>query len=333
MRTAARYSSRKEKSTGIAIGNESSQPNSDYSKSVSLCDISRGVPRVFNSLPSEAHAMKRSLLLACLVLSLLLIGGTEYTASKTSPAVRPDDLQPTCSHPHFPAPNALGIDNECGNEGNAGKEAAQNTAKNNFCPVTQTPTNITIAGLKTLQGKVETNPDINFGSSGPTTDRSPLTDLGEGRLVRLKAFVLKARQEGGESVNCKGHVADEDSFHDIHLSFVDAQHRPHQGDTESITDKKECTGIVAEMSPHHRPGSWTESGINKVAKAGALVRITGQQFFDSSHVPCKNGAPVGSNPKRVSLWEIHPIYAFEVCIKKCSGAGQWQSLEKWLQQH
>lgn len=277
--------------------------------------------------------MKRSLLLACLVLSLLLIGRTEYTASKNSPSVMVDNLQPTCSHPHFPAPTALGIDTQCGNEGNGGKEAEQNTAKNNFCPLTQTATIVTIASLKQLQGNVESNPHINFGSGGPTTDRSPLTALGEGKLVSLKAFVLKARQEGGESVNCKGHVADEDSFHDIHLSFVDAQNKPQPGDIKPILDKKECTGIVAEMSPHHRPVSWTESGINKVAKAGALVRITGQQFFDSSHVPCKNGAPVGNNPKRISLWEIHPIYAFDVCISKCSGAGQWQSLETWLQQH
>jgi hypothetical protein len=277
--------------------------------------------------------MKRTLILGCLVLALLLIGRTEYTASKNALFVAPDHLKPTCSHPRFPAPAALDIDNQCGNEGNGGKEAEQNTAKNNFCPLTQTATSVTIAKLEQLQGKVESNSDINFGSSGPTTDRSPLTDLGEGKLVSLKAFVLKARQEGGESVNCKGNVADEDSFHDIHISFVNAQNKPKTGDTKATLDQKECTGIVAEMSPHHRPASWTEGGINKVAKAGALVRITGQQFFDSSHVPCKNGAPVGSNPKRISLWEIHPIYAFDVCISNCAGAGTWQSLEEWLQHH
>jgi hypothetical protein len=64
-----------------------------------------------------------------------------------------------------------------------------------------------------------------------------------------------------------------------------------------------------------------------------LVRIAGQQFFDSSHVPCANGAPVGSNPKRISLWEIHPIYNFEVCVSNCDGAGQWQPLTQWATTH
>lgn len=41
-------------------------------------------------------------------------------------------------------------------------------------------------------------------------------------------------------------------------------------------------------------------------QAGLRVRVTGQQFFDGSHVPC---ATTGCrNPKRVSLWEIHLIY-------------------------
>jgi hypothetical protein len=160
-----------------------------------------------------------------------------------------------------------------------------------------------------------------------------LQNFGEGRLVTLKAYVLKARQEGGESVNCKGHTPDDPLFHDIHISFVAESNKPQTGDTKAVSDRKECSGIVAEMSPHHRPDVWTADNVNKVAAAQALVRITGQQFFDSSHVPCSNGAPVGSNPKRISLWEVHPIYRFEVCTGDCGGAGQWQSLEEWLKSH
>jgi hypothetical protein len=44
-------------------------------------------------------------------------------------------------------------------------------------------------------------------------------------------------------------------------------------------------------------------------------------------VPCKNGVPQGSNPKRVSLWEIHPIYSFEVCPSGDCATGGWQPLE------
>jgi hypothetical protein len=246
------------------------------------------------------------------------------------------EINPSCSTPHFPEPTALSIDKQCGNEGNGGKEAAQNTIKNNFCPTGNTPTSITLAKFKELQDSVENfKPQINFGPSGPTTDRSPLTTFGEGHLVTLKAFVFIARQEGGESVNCKGHVDDTSPLnHDIHISFVEsASNLINTGDTKPVKDQKECTGVVGELSPHHRPASWTAANVNKLATAKVLVRVTGQQFFDSSHVPCKDGAPVGSNPKRISLWEIHPIYQFEVCTGNCSGAGTWQSLDQWLAHH
>jgi len=242
-------------------------------------------------------------------------------------------LKPTCSTPDFPEPLALGIDNQCGNQGNGGKEAAQNSVKNNFCPLNETPKEVTIADLQQLQEEVKKDSSIKFGPAGPTVDRAPLTKLGEGQLVTLKAFVLKAKQEKGESVNCKGSVPEEPVFDDIHIAFVDDAHKPQPNDSTPIRNGKECSGIVAEMSPHHRPAAWTEANLTKVATTGALVRITGQQFFDSSHVPCANGAPVGSNPKRVSLWEIHPIYKFEVCTANCTGAGQWQPLDQWVTQH
>lgn len=192
---------------------------------------------------------------------------------------------------------------------------------------------MTIAMFEQLQKAVASNLSVNFGPTGPTTNRAPLTALGEGKLVTLKAFVLIARQEGGESVNCKGSVPDDPLFHDIHISFVNAANKPKPGDTKPIMNQKECTGIVGEMSPHHRPVEWTADNVNKVARAGVLVRIAGQQFFDSSHVPCTNGVPVESNPKRISLWEIHPICNFEVCVSNCNGAGTWQPLTQWAATH
>jgi hypothetical protein len=63
------------------------------------------------------------------------------------------------------------------------------------------------------------------------------------------------------------------------------------------------------------------------------VRVTGQLYFDSSHFPCSGGQGAGEgNPKRVSLWEIHPIYKFEVCTSGCDGAGTWLPLDQWAKQ-
>lgn len=209
--------------------------------------------------------------------------------------------------------------------------------KNNFCS-TGTLVAITIDQLTTLQTKVEQNTSINFGDQanrgahGPTTDRAPLKDLGEGDLVQLKAFVLAAKQEQGESVNC-GHGFDNENeknlFHDIHISLVATEKLATPADKVEEA-ANECQGVVAEMIPHHRPPEWTAANVNKVAAAHLLVRVTGQRFFDSSHVPCADGKPVRSNPKRVSLWEIHPIYKFEVCTANCDAEGTWLLLEDWV---
>jgi hypothetical protein len=40
---------------------------------------------------------------------------------------------------------------------------------------------------------------------------------------------------------------------------------------------------------------------------------TGHLFFDGSHKPCTGRTPHGSS-RRVSAWEIHSLYAIEVCI-------------------
>jgi hypothetical protein len=246
------------------------------------------------------------------------------------------DFTPSCDTPLFPG-QAVAIDNRCGIQGAGGKEADQNQVKNNFC-ATGTLVEVTIDQLTVLQTKVEQNARINFGDQGnrgphgPTTDRSPLKALGEGDLVQLKAFVLAAKQEQAESVNC-GHEFDNESeknlFHDIHISLVATEKLATPADKVEEA-ANECQGVVAEMIPHHRPQEWTAANLNKVAAAHLLVRVTGQRFFDSSHVPCAVGKPVRSNPKRVSLWEIHPIYKFEVCSANCDAEGTWLLLEEWV---
>lgn len=278
------------------------------------------------------------LILTGSIFGLTTIDATRLKKSRSQPkaatpaaSVLADIFKPTCTSPSFPNPppkNPLGIDAQCGLSGSgSGAEGQQDTVKNNFC-ATGTPKPMTIADLTSLQAKVEKKKRINFGDEqsgtrkkGPTTNRAPLQKLGEGQLVTLKAYVLIARQEGGESVNCKAAVPSEALFHDIHISLVASK---------DVTD--ECSGVVAEMSPHHRPDDWTHTNVDRVSQAKLLVRVTGQLYFDSSHFPCSNGQGVRSNPRRISLWEIHPIYKFEVCTADCDGAGQWLALDEWAKQ-
>jgi hypothetical protein len=239
----------------------------------------------------------------------------------------------SCANPSFPTDTPTAMDStSCSVSGNGGAETWQNEAKNNFCALglattnPASPTTTTIPELVALQAKVQQIPNINFGNTrehpltskaGPIQNRAPLVALGEGSLVQLQGYVKIARQEGAESVNCGSHVPNEDAYHDIHISIV------------LNSADQECSGVVVEMTPHHRPATWTAELVNEVSAAGLLVRVTGQRMFDSSHSPCINGSPVKGDPARISLWEIHPIYQFEVCPEGNCTSGGWVPLEAW----
>ncbi len=248
-----------------------------------------------------------------------------------APCAAKQQFAPACSTPSYPSPPPAkkpAIDSACGITGSGGEEANQNAAKNNYC-ATGTPQPMTIADFEQLQTQAANDSSIGFGDSdsgghtkGPQVDRAPLQALGEGKIVTMTAYVLFARQEKAESVNCGNKVPNQPAYHDIHIELVDSA---------ATTD--ECSGIVAEIIPHHRPDSWTASNVSKLVSAKLMVRVTGQLFFDSSHVPCQEGQAVGDNPKRVSLWEIHPIYKFDVCSQgTCTAdSGDWMPLDQWSQ--
>jgi hypothetical protein len=243
-----------------------------------------------------------------------------------------------CASPSFPAPPPKvlqAIDLQCalaGQPNEPAPEVAQNKAKNNFCATPPANSSITVADMIKMQQDVESDKTINFGgrvhplsaAGGPTTDRTPLKAMGEGQQRVLQGFVLIARQEGKEAVNCGPTFPDktETMDHDIHISIV--------GDVSQVHGN-ECESIVAEMSPHHRPDSWTAKNVQLVATKHLPVRVTGQLFFDSSHSPCVDGKSEAGDPHRSSLWELHPIYKFEVCSSgTCAGDTGWQSLDLWI---
>jgi hypothetical protein len=155
--------------------------------------------------------------------------------------------------------------------------------------------------------------------------------LQEGQLVRMSAYILEAHTadytSSGESVNCnfgtgakaKNRVKEDKAktSNDIHIALV-----------KSKDEERECTSATAEVIPHFRPESWDETLFGTTLE-NHLVRFTGQLLFDAAHKPCTGPNDEKTNPKRQSLWEIHPIYKVEQCTKddgegKCTG--EWQEV-------
>jgi hypothetical protein len=150
--------------------------------------------------------------------------------------------------------------------------------------------------------------------------REKLTALGEGKMIRIVAWALKARKGVKESCNCGlTRAADTDN----HIVLVDPS-------LSSPTLGDEPDSQTAEFTPRARldhpnlKGTRLQSQI--VSQGGKLlVRITGQQMFDSQH-------SLEGHLNRHNNWEIHPVFGLEFCPKnKTCTAGSdanWKDIEQ-----
>jgi hypothetical protein len=213
----------------------------------------------------------------------------------------------------------------------AAAKAAESKAKSNLCG-DLTRTTVVDFGILAKMQTLKINKNA-LGDRHTLKNVFPVGSqkIGEGDVVRLKAFVREAHLSdcnGGEEVNCKQTGP---TVNDIHIPLVDpSAANPHTED--------ECNSVTAEMIPHFRPSAWSQFDMK--TPVNNLVRVTGQLFFDNSHNPCvkdANGNFTKRNaPARISLWEIHPVYQFEVCTKTdpkmCDVAndGVWMAYDKWV---
>ena len=287
----------------------------------------------------------RATLISLTIFCLLTLGSsaqskksTKSTGAKAKTVCPVASFNPACTLPFDSIKQTgLAIDKQCGESGCADPntpEGKQNKAKNNFC-ATGTPVTITPDDLKQLQVAAKSK-GVTFGSESEIpADRSVLQGysiggktLSEGMLVRMAAFVIEthpADVTNGESVNCKTKGA---AGNDVHMA-LGLKHGAN-----------ECTSVTAELSPHFRPKAW--SVLSSIKPQGATtatgvktpIRVTGQLFFDASHQPCNGLTAVGDNPKRQSLWEVHPVYVVEVCknttLQTCDASDDsaWTPLAK-----
>jgi hypothetical protein len=191
--------------------------------------------------------------------------------------------------------------------------------KNNLCAGT-TFQEITRQALIEKHKSVAKMPGYS-GWSGEDlpADRSKFVSLGEGKAFQFIGCVFEAHYadlSSGESVNCQ--IKRDEKSNDIHIALVEPSRVPD-----------ECESITAEMIPHYRPTAWTKDAIASIGRT-TLVRVSGQLMFDASHKVCGERGHKTTDPKRASDWEIHPVYAFEVCTKQSGGScSEWEGLADW----
>lgn len=262
------------------------------------------------------HPLVSAATLVPLAIGLAAPTGRHRPVKPHVPAVVATAVGSSCTLPFDAIKQTHAIDSSCEAAGtsSSASQAAQNEAKNNFC-ATGTPANLNFNNFAQLQQAAE-SAGVRFG--GPSNlppDRSVLHDIlslpshetvGEGSVVRFAAFVMDAHYSNvssGESVNCQ-QPGNENN--DIHIVLGQSAVPPGQ----KLTEAQECASVTAEISPHFRPNVWSPDTLN--SHNAHLYRFTGQLFFDAAHRPCVGGT--GANPKRVAIWEVHPVYAVDICM-------------------
>ncbi len=185
------------------------------------------------------------------------------------------------------------------------------------------PKRLTFADFESLQQQTDPIFPQKVHLKISAADRQKLKGLrvssgtvDEGSFVKLVGFLAfrpgKPHASGAESVNCR---LSGQANQDFHIPVVE-----RAGDTE-------FEGIVVEMIPQRRPQGWT---IPKIKRIGARkVLVTGALFYDNEHIVNKKPRSViGGQPKRFSLWEIHPVKGFFVCLRAANACDD-SRLDQW----
>jgi hypothetical protein len=205
-----------------------------------------------------------------------------------------------------------------------GSEHALTNQLKRTVPAAGTPIKLTFEDFSFLQDQATTLVGQNQDLS--QEDRNQLRGLrlessnqtvSEGDLVELTAFLAatglpnRPGPSGAESVNCRLSGVKNVDFH---IPMV------------ADPDDTEFEGIVVEMIPQDRNKKWTSKKLKRIAREHRQVTVRGQLFYDNKHLV--NDDPddvVPRQPKRHSLWEIHPVTEFLVCMsanKKCGPNSQ-----------
>jgi hypothetical protein len=174
-----------------------------------------------------------------------------------------------------------------------------------------------------------------LGKSNHASAQEALKKAGEGELHGVIGYLYDAKAEDKESSNCELPRDKEEQDVDFHIWVgFDSATAQKLRNKEAVTPDEKKKAAIVEMTPHTRANhpAWTTDALKAVK--GRKVRVVGQLMVDNEHnVSSQN---CGHNPHtaacwRLSVWELHPVTAFQVCDDasddSCTEtAGKWVDL-------
>lgn len=210
-------------------------------------------------------------------------------------------------------------------------------AQNNLCASATAPVPMALKEFGLLPSPPRSQLATNRKSLAQVAELPGRADVGEGTVVRTVGIISKAHVVGcsepvpgeraGSSVTCDFMGGPKVSEIQVNLSQVSAPR-----------DAPDCDTIVAKLVTHYRPIWWDDIDIKT---PDGPVRITGQLFYDDSVESCQRSASgmvsaTGMQSPRSTRWEIHPIYAIDVCVASAavecdaSNGTLWVPYHQWL---
>ena len=237
-----------------------------------------------------------------------------------TPEMAEEQYPPCPTDPSAPCPDIGCVKNQAEELRHKAKRNASRTGR---------ITPLAISSFETLQTRARDA--VGEDADLLADDRDLLRNLpvgdarvSEGSRVLVTGYVVgEPRPNKKETVNCNftGELNN-----DYHIPIAT---RPSTGNHKL----DEYRSIVVEMIPQDRPDGWTDEKLKKIRDAKLMVKVEGRLFYDDLHQVNKTPRrPVGGEPRRFSIWEVHPVTEFWVCKKKrcvAKNANEWITLGKW----
>jgi hypothetical protein len=256
----------------------------------------------------------------------LAIGLAGLTAQPGAPSFREEAVAEAVSGPCFDV-LADCPDTGCADPETEPEHALANSIKRRS-PAGTVPKVLTFDDFQSLQAqakkKLGLKPNDKEKMELDEAGRAKLHNLNssggkvsEGDLVRVVGFLVgNPHPNKKESVNCG---LTRQVNNDFHIPLA------------SDPDEDDTDGIVVEMIPQSRPEGWSLKALKRVEQERRMVLIDGQLFYDNFHNVNTEGKDTG-DPKRFSIFEVHPITKFMVCtveggVCDLNNPDQWKALE------